>query len=132
MPSASRNSQISGLEKAASPGSRETLYHASATGDHRLQHRSRGNHIAEEAGKDQNCAASSGNPGNVGLELDLIPEAMVSCVPSTFISAVARMCRAKYMQSQNDSFLTRISGVIHVGANTGQERGLYDSFGLNV
>jgi FkbM family methyltransferase len=36
------------------------------------------------------------------------------------------------MQSQNDSFLTRISGVIHVGANSGQERELYDSFGLNV
>ena len=31
-----------------------------------------------------------------------------------------------------DSFLKRVPGVIHVGANTGQERHHYASFGLNV
>ena len=31
-----------------------------------------------------------------------------------------------------DSFLDRISGIIHVGANTGQERELYASNGLPV
>ncbi len=29
-------------------------------------------------------------------------------------------------------FLTEAIGVVHVGANTGQERGLYDQYGLNV
>jgi FkbM family methyltransferase len=36
------------------------------------------------------------------------------------------------MQDQHDYFLTRVSGVIHVGANNGYERELYHSFGLNV
>jgi FkbM family methyltransferase len=31
-----------------------------------------------------------------------------------------------------DSFLTQVSGVVHVGANTGQERELYRSCGLRV
>lgn len=31
-----------------------------------------------------------------------------------------------------DFFLSKVRGVIHVGANTGQERDLYDSLGLNV
>jgi FkbM family methyltransferase len=31
-----------------------------------------------------------------------------------------------------DRFLRKISGVVHVGANIGQERGLYDAFGLRV
>lgn len=31
-----------------------------------------------------------------------------------------------------DRFLREISGVIHVGANTGQERHLYDAYGLHV
>jgi len=32
----------------------------------------------------------------------------------------------------SDSFLNRIAGIIHVGANTGQERQLYASKGLPV
>ena len=35
-------------------------------------------------------------------------------------------------QSQENGFLTGCKGVIHVGANTGQERKVYDRFGLNV
>lgn len=31
-----------------------------------------------------------------------------------------------------DRFLNRISGVIHVGANTGQERDLYERYGLRI
>ena len=34
--------------------------------------------------------------------------------------------------SNPDSFLQGVSGVIHVGANTGQERELYESFSLRV
>lgn len=35
-------------------------------------------------------------------------------------------------QGDPDSFLQDISGVIHVGANTGQERDLYEGYGLRV
>lgn len=37
-----------------------------------------------------------------------------------------------YFRNKNDRFLCNISGVIHVGANIGQERDLYNSLGLNV
>lgn len=41
--------------------------------------------------------------------------------------------RAKsVLKGDPDSFLRHVSGVIHVGANTGQERGLYDKYGLRV
>lgn len=36
------------------------------------------------------------------------------------------------LKSHPDRFLRKVSGVIHVGANVGQERGLYDRFGLRV
>jgi len=39
---------------------------------------------------------------------------------------------AKATRIQIDSYLTEISGVIHVGANTGQERNLYAKHGLRV
>lgn len=35
-------------------------------------------------------------------------------------------------ETDPDSFLEKISGVIHVGANTGQERDLYERYGLRV
>lgn len=45
----------------------------------------------------------------------------------------AILARIKKMRRRNrDRFLREISGVIHVGANTGQERHLYDAFGLHV
>src|SRR5215472_4628952 len=41
--------------------------------------------------------------------------------------------RIRSMLKRNpDSFLRGVSGVIHVGANTGQERELYEKFGLHV
>ena len=36
------------------------------------------------------------------------------------------------LKRQPDRFLAEIRGVIHVGANTGQERDLYDRYGLSV
>lgn len=42
-------------------------------------------------------------------------------------------CRIRSILERNpDSFLRGVSGVIHVGANTGQERELYEKFGLHV
>lgn len=38
----------------------------------------------------------------------------------------------KAITKHPDRFLKDISGVVHVGANTGQERDLYNSYGLNV
>lgn len=35
-------------------------------------------------------------------------------------------------KNSTDTFLSQVSGVIHVGANTGQECDLYEQYGLNV
>lgn len=44
-----------------------------------------------------------------------------------------RLRRTQALVPRNpDHFLKRVSGVIHIGANAGQERSLYDSFGLRV
>ncbi|MDO9547942.1 MAG: FkbM family methyltransferase [Candidatus Marinimicrobia bacterium] len=40
--------------------------------------------------------------------------------------------RPKLKENDPDGFLRNISGVIHVGANTGQERKIYRKFGLRV
>jgi hypothetical protein len=40
--------------------------------------------------------------------------------------------RLKVMDMQNDSFFRRVPGVVHVGANSGQERDLYRDLGLRV
>ena len=40
--------------------------------------------------------------------------------------------RLRTARQTDDGFLRRVRGVIHVGANTGQEARLYESFGLNV
>src|SRR5258706_14301542 len=40
--------------------------------------------------------------------------------------------RAKAMDMQDDSFLCRVPGVVHVGANSGQERDVYRDLGLRV
>jgi FkbM family methyltransferase len=40
--------------------------------------------------------------------------------------------RLRNLAFPEDSFLKKVSGVIHVGANTGQERNHYASLGLNV
>ena len=37
-----------------------------------------------------------------------------------------------YFQRNPDNFLSEISGVIHIGANIGQERYIYDNYGLSV
>ena len=45
--------------------------------------------------------------------------------------AVAKAIKLSF-KTDPDGFLSKISGVIHVGANTGQERGLYAQNNLNV
>ena len=40
--------------------------------------------------------------------------------------------RLKVIEMQNDSFLRRVPGVVHVGANSGQERDVYRDLGLRV
>lgn len=40
--------------------------------------------------------------------------------------------RLRYGYSAEHSYLRKIGGVIHIGANAGQERDLYDAFGLHV
>lgn len=47
------------------------------------------------------------------------------------IDALLKRARA-LLPGDPDRFLRRVTGVIHVGANAGQERGLYDSHGLDV
>jgi len=44
---------------------------------------------------------------------------------------VARRIWARFTADPAD-FLSRVSGVVHVGANSGQERDIYDQFGLRV
>lgn len=41
-------------------------------------------------------------------------------------------CRLARRDADPDSFMDRVHGVIHIGANTGQESGLYALKGLNV
>ena len=53
-----------------------------------------------------------------GIQILEIPKRAISKLRRTLFSA--------------DSFLERVPGVIHIGANTGQERGHYASLGLNV
>ena len=47
---------------------------------------------------------------------------------------IARSCRRAYMSfaRKPDRFLRSANGVVHVGANSGQERDLYDLYGLPV
>jgi FkbM family methyltransferase len=40
--------------------------------------------------------------------------------------------RLRYVYRAEHSYLRKIRGVIHIGANAGQERDLYDAFGLHV
>ena len=40
--------------------------------------------------------------------------------------------KSKYTEEHPDSFLNDVAGVVHVGANTGQERALYNNYGLRV
>lgn len=49
---------------------------------------------------------------------------------ATFKSLVRRA--QSVLQADRDGFLARVAGVIHVGANTGQEREVYDRYGLRV
>ena len=48
-----------------------------------------------------------------------------------FVKGVAWRCITK-LSGDPDSFLKRVRGVIHVGANLGQERDVYATRGLNV
>ena len=45
---------------------------------------------------------------------------------------IAESIRRKFVSEDIDAFLTDVKGVIHVGANAGQERDLYARHGLNV
>jgi len=36
------------------------------------------------------------------------------------------------LKKDPDGFLQKVSGVVHIGANTGQERELYKKYGLRV
>jgi FkbM family methyltransferase len=45
-------------------------------------------------------------------------------------SIVVRLRRS--FRRDGDGFLKEVSGVVHVGANTGQERGIYDKLSLDV
>lgn len=47
------------------------------------------------------------------------------------IGAVLRFTKSK-LRKDPDKYLRRTSGVIHIGANTGQERTLYEKYGLCV
>ncbi len=63
------------------------------------------------------------NGDGVGMEISL--------------SRLARISRRAFREAKNiirnpDSFLKHVSGIIHVGANTGQERELYVRHNLNV
>ena len=51
--------------------------------------------------------------------------------PRRLAGAVGRRIR-RLLTQDPDRFLRRVAGVIHVGANTGQERELYERLGLNV
>ena len=45
-------------------------------------------------------------------------------------SIMVRLRRS--FRRDGDRFLKEVSGVVHVGANTGQERGIYDKLSLDV
>jgi len=47
------------------------------------------------------------------------------------IATVLRRTKS-ILNTEPDRFLKRVSGVVHVGANSGQERTLYEQFGLRV
>src|SRR5262249_367879 len=54
---------------------------------------------------------------------------------SKMINRIVRRARKivrPWIHGDPDSFLRKVSGVIHVGANLGQERVLYSRHGLNV
>lgn len=53
---------------------------------------------------------------------------------SNYYSKIAkRVSKIKHLfKSKPNNFLSDISGVVHVGANAGQERDLYDKYGLAV
>src|SRR5512142_1548427 len=48
-----------------------------------------------------------------------------------FFKRLGRSIRKRVRRSP-DAFLRRVRGVVHVGANTGQERDTYEKFGLDV
>ena len=47
------------------------------------------------------------------------------------LKAVLRPFKARLVPNFND-YLGKVDGLVHVGANTGQERDLYESYGLEV
>jgi len=49
----------------------------------------------------------------------------------SFVGRAARRIKRTF-QPEQDRFLKKVSGVIHIGANSGQERETYEKLGLNV
>jgi FkbM family methyltransferase len=49
----------------------------------------------------------------------------------TSVKSIMKRLRRRF-RSGGDRFLKEVSGVVHVGANTGQERGIYDQWSLDV